>query len=65
MKDILTRLKELIIKLISVKGAAAIIATILMFQGKLNSWWWGVFMLLLIGYRAIEKVAAHWKIFNK
>lgn len=65
MKDILTRLKELIIKLMSVKGAAAIIATILMFQGKLDAWWWGVFMLLLIGYRAIEKVAGFWKNLKK
>ena len=53
MKD---RLKELLAKLLSIKGIVFIIATVLMFMGKVTPHIWGISALILIGIRTLEKV---------
>jgi hypothetical protein len=53
---ILDRLIQLGSKLVSIKGLAWVCATIFKVCGDLDTYWWVVFTLLLIGYRALEKI---------
>lgn len=53
---VLDRLLDLVVKLVSVKGVAFTLATIFRFRGELDTNWWAVFTLMLIGWRAFEKV---------
>ena len=52
----LKRLHLLMIKLTSVKGLAFALATVFRFQEKLDCQWWAAFALIIIGWRAFEKV---------
>jgi len=53
---ILNRLKDLVKKLISVKGTIFIIATTLMFMGKLDNVIWGLSALAFVSIRMFEKI---------
>lgn len=55
MKNILQRIYDLIIKMISIKGEVLILATILAFDGRLDPIVWGFFAALIIGDRTLEK----------
>ena len=52
----LGRLRELAIKLISIKGVAFILATVFHFQGKLAAELWALFAVIIMGWRAFEKI---------
>jgi len=54
--EILKRFKVLFIKLVSVKGAAFIIASIALLKGMIDGWIWLIITGIVIGARAWEKI---------
>jgi hypothetical protein len=56
LTEILKRLKMLVIKIISVKGAAFIIASIALLKGMVDGWIWLLITGIVIGARAWEKI---------
>jgi hypothetical protein len=56
LTELLKRLKMLVIKIISVKGAAFIIASIALLKGMIDGWIWLIITALVIGTRALEKI---------
>jgi hypothetical protein len=62
MKQIGKRLRELIIKLVSVKGLFAAIATWLRLVDRLDDWVWFMVVLAVISARAFEKKVSEIKI---
>lgn len=56
MKDLISRFKDLAIKIISVKGTVFIIATILVFMGKIDIITWVIFAGVFVGVRTVEKM---------
>jgi len=56
LTEILTRIKLLIIKLISIKGAAFIIASIALIIRAVDGYTWLIVTGLVIGTRAWEKI---------
>jgi hypothetical protein len=55
MKNIGKRLYDLLIKMISVKGSVFVIASVLMFQNKIDAITWGFFAAGFVGLRTLEK----------
>lgn len=60
MKEILSRLTELIKKLISIKGLIFIICTVFLSIGKINALTWAIFATILAGVRSVEKAIRAW-----
>lgn len=58
MKDVLGRLKSLIIKLISMKGLAFMLATWFLWVGKIDATTWWLSVTALTAVRAAEKKIA-------
>lgn len=56
IKNIGSRVVDLVIKIISVKGSVFIIATVLLFSGKLSVYAWVIFAGVFVGVRAVEKM---------
>ena len=54
-KDVLSRIEQLIIKLISVKVIIGGVATWLMYYNRLDPWVWFAVMLSIISARSFEK----------
>ena len=52
----LTRLHLLLVKLTSVKGLAFGFATAFFIMGKIDASMWSVFTVVLLGWRAFEKI---------
>jgi len=60
MKEILERLKTLIIKLIGVKGLVFITCSVFLGLGKITPIIWAVFATIIVGVRAVEKAVRAW-----
>jgi len=58
MKAILNRMYEVIIKMTSVKGLTFIVATVLLFLGRIDATVWWLTAAVVIGGRALEKATA-------
>jgi hypothetical protein len=56
MKDILKRIKDLIVKTISIKGTIWIMATVLMFFDIIESYIWFAICILFVSVRMFEKL---------
>ena len=56
LRTVWTRIQELIIKLISVKGVIFIIATVLKFNGIISDLIWFAFGVCVISFRTFEKL---------
>lgn len=54
--ELLKRFRLLVIKLIGVKGLVFIIATVLLFMGKIGALIWFFSAIGLISFRALEKI---------
>lgn len=54
-RDLLKRVTDLILKLISVKVIIGIVATYLMYYDRLDPWVWFAVMLSIISARSFEK----------
>jgi hypothetical protein len=54
--EILKRLKMLVIKIISIKGVAFVIASIALIAGAMDGYTWLIITGLVIGTRALEKI---------
>lgn len=55
IKDVFGRLRILVIKLISIKGIAFMVASVALIRGTIDSSWWVAITGLVIGTRAAEK----------
>jgi hypothetical protein len=61
MKEILLRLKQLVVKVLSVKGVVFIISTILMFNKILTVEIWSFFAAGFCGLRTLDKLVLNQK----
>jgi hypothetical protein len=55
LKELILRVYELFLKLISVKGLIFMTATSLLFLGKIDAFIWGFFAAGFVGIRTLEK----------